>query len=211
MTRTRPIAQWTPAVLLVWGLAACVRNEPPEGGAAVASESTATADSGPSGGESIYALDLTLIDDTGGSLRLADLRGRTIVAAMMYATCTTVCPRVTADMKAIERQLGATDKADVTFALFSLDPGRDTPAVMRRFADEHGLDASRWRLFAASEDGVRDLAAVLGVKYAREADGEIAHSAMIFVIDRHGVVRHRQVGLSESSREIAEALARARS
>jgi protein SCO1/2 len=211
MTGIRPIGPWTTVIVLAWGLAACGRNESPDVGAAVASRSPGTADSSPSGSESIYALDLSLVDDTGAASRLADLQGRTIVAAMMYATCTTVCPRVTADMKAIERQLEPAEKADVTFALFSLDPGRDTPAVMRRFADEHGLDDSRWRLFATSEDGVRELAAVLGVKYARQADGEIAHSAMIFVIDRHGVVRHRQVGLTESPRELADAIARARS
>jgi hypothetical protein len=109
-----------------------------------------------------------------------------------------------------EGRLSPGDKAGVTFALFSLDPGRDTPAVMRQFAAEHGLDRSRWRLFAANDEGVRDLAAVLGVKYKREASGDIAHSAMIFVIDRQGVVRHRQVGLSKNPRDLVAALARAR-
>ena len=93
--------------------------------------------------------------------------------------------------------------------LFSLDPGRDTPAALRRFAAEHALDRSRWRLLAASEDGVRDLSAVLGVKYKAEEGGEIAHSAMIFVIDREGVVRHRQVGLSQNPQELVAALAQA--
>lgn len=161
-------------------------------------------------GASIYQLDLPLIDDAGRALRLADLRGRTIVAAMMYTTCTSVCPRVTADMQVIERKLSEHDRRDVTFALFSLDPGKDTAAQMQRFAREHRLGTPPWRLFAASEDGVRDLAAVFGVKYARQADGEIAHSAMIFVIDRDGAVRHRQVGLGARPEELLEALARAR-
>ncbi len=160
-------------------------------------------------GESIYELDLALTDDAGAAVHLADLRGQTTVAAMIYTTCTSVCPRVTEDMKAIERQLPAEHKRGVTFALFSLDPGRDTPDALRRFAAEHGLDRARWRLFAASEDGVRDLAAVLGVKYKREEAGAIAHSATIFVIDREGIVRHRQLGLSENPRDLLDALTRA--
>ena len=56
---------------------------------------------------------------------------------------------------------------------------------------------------------MRDLAAVLGVKYQAEEDGEIAHSAMIFVIDRDGVVRHRQVGLSQDPQDLVAALAHA--
>lgn len=155
---------------------------------------------------SIYDLDLDLVDADGTSLALADLRGRTLVASMVYTSCTSVCPRVTADMKAVERLLPEEAQRDVTFALVSLDPGRDTPAAMRQFAVSHGLEPERWRLLAASEDGVRDLAAVFGVKYRRDADGEIAHSAMIFVIDPAGVVRHRQVGLSQDPAPLVKAV-----
>jgi protein SCO1 len=163
-----------------------------------------------SGGPSIYDLDLALTDHDGRTLALADLRGRVLVAAMVYSSCRSVCPRVTEDMKGIEKQISDQGRKDVGFVLFSLDPGRDTPAALRQFAGEHALDLSRWRLFASSEDGVRDLSAVLGVKYQPEDNGEIAHSAMIFVIDREGVVRHRQVGLSQNPQELVAALAHAR-
>ena len=56
---------------------------------------------------------------------------------------------------------------------------------------------------------MRDLAAVLGVKYQTEDNGEIAHSATIFIIDRDGVVRHRQQGLNPDSHELIAALAQA--
>lgn len=163
----------------------------------------------PAPAPSIYGLDLPLTDEGGQTLVLSDLRGRVWVAAMMYGSCKTVCPRVTEDMKGIERRLAAGDRDSVGFALFSLDPGRDTPAALRRFARAHGLDTDRWRLFAASEDGVRDLAAVLGVRYRAQEDGEIAHSAMIFVIDRDGVVRHRQVGIDQDASELIGAVAAA--
>ncbi|MCC6161920.1 MAG: SCO family protein [Acidobacteria bacterium] len=155
---------------------------------------------------SIYDLDLDLVDADATYLTLADLRGQTMVASMVYTSCTSVCPRVTEDMKAVERLLSEDAKHHVTFALFSLDPGRDTPAAMKQFAVSHGLAPERWRLFAASEDGGRDLSAVFGVKYRRDTDGEIAHSAMIFVIDPAGVVRHRQVGLSQDPTALVKAV-----
>ncbi len=160
-------------------------------------------------GASIYVLDLALLDQDGRALKLADLRGRPLVAAMMYSSCQSVCPRVTEDMKGIEKQLAEADRERVDFVMFSLDPGRDTPEALRGFAREHGLDPARWRLFAASEEGVRDLAAVLGVKYRKE-NGQFAHSAMIFVIDAGGVVRHRQVGLNQNPGELLTALRQAR-
>jgi protein SCO1/2 len=158
-------------------------------------------------GPSIYDLDLPLVESTGQPLNLADLRGRPMVAAMLYTSCTTVCPRITEDMKGIERALPPGQRDAVTFAVFSLDPERDTPAVLRRFAGEHQLDRSRWRLFAASADNVRTLAAALGVQYARQTSGEIAHSAMIFVIDPDGTVRHRKTGLAVDSNAVSEAVA----
>lgn len=158
---------------------------------------------------SIFELELELIDQQGHRTSLADLGGKVMLAAMVYTSCTSVCPRVTEEIRAIEQQLSRTD-GDLRFVLFSLDPGRDTPAAMRQFAAVHGLDTSRWRLLATSEDGVRNLAAVLGVRYRQEDDREIAHSAAIFLIDRHGVVRHRQIGTGQDSRDLVAAVRRVR-
>jgi cytochrome oxidase Cu insertion factor (SCO1/SenC/PrrC family) len=140
-------------------------------------------------GPSIYDLPLPLVDADGRARSLADLRGRTVVAAMIYTSCTTVCPSIIEDMKAVERRLPDRVRANTIFVLFSLDPDRDTPAALQRFAAERRLDPARWRLFATSEDGVRTLAAVLGVKYAKEPSGAIAHSATIVIIEPSGIRR----------------------
>jgi protein SCO1/2 len=197
------------ATVAVWAVAAsaCTRVGPPPAADAAVPDPTVVDDS--ASGASIFALELDLIDQDGHQLNLADLGGRVTVAAMVYTSCTSVCLRVTEEMKKIEQQLDG-ESRELRYVLFSLDPGRDTPAAMRQFARAHYLDANRWRLLAASEDGVRDLAAVLGVRYQQEANGEIAHSAMIFVIDEHGVVRHRQAGVGQDPRELVAAVKRAK-
>lgn len=172
---------------------ACAKRPASDGSAGTSGETFVA----PPAEGSIYDLDLTMVDAEGRRVALTDLRGRPVVASMVYTSCTSVCPRVTEDMKAVEKLLPEEVRARVTFALFSLDPGRDTPAAMREFARSHALDEGRWRTFATSEDGVRDLSAVLGVKFKRESDGEIAHSALIVVIDPAGVIRHRQLGLGQ--------------
>jgi protein SCO1/2 len=160
-------------------------------------------------GESIFNLDLPLVDQDDTTMALHDLKGHPILAAMVYTSCKDVCILVTEQMKAIERQLAGAD-GDVQYVLFSLDPARDSPAAMREFARVQKLDTAKWRLVATGEEGVRDLAAVFGVRYQPEEDGEIAHSAVIVVIDGRGVVRHRQVGVARDARELAEAMTRAR-
>jgi protein SCO1/2 len=202
-TRTAALA----AALSV-AVVACARDDGPEGGDRPPAHDVA----GPgerAEGESIFGLDLALVDQNGEALRLADLRGHVMLAAMVYTSCTSVCIMVTEQMKALEHQLAGVD-GDVRYVLFSLDPGRDTPEAMRAFLRDRHLDPARWRLMAASEDGVRELAAVLGVKYQPEENGEIAHSAMVFVIDADGVVRHRQVGVGKDSSGLVDAVQKSR-
>jgi protein SCO1/2 len=203
------VTRWALAIVIVWtvvaGATACARGAESRGDGDDVTQGLAGATGG-ARGESIFDLDLQLIDQDGRRLTLADLDGHVMVAAMVYTSCTAVCLRVTEDMKKIEQQLSGVDR-DVRYVLFSLDPGRDTPEAMRQFASAHHLDTNRWRLVAASEDGVRDLAAVLGVKYQAEENGEIAHSAMVFVIDDDGVVRHRQVGVGQDPAALLDAVA----
>jgi protein SCO1/2 len=156
-------------------------------------------------GGSLFDLSIALTDQNGRHLTLRDLGGHPLVAAMIYTSCTAVCPRITEDMKAIETKAGPA--ADVTYVLFSLDPARDTPEALRHFASDHHLDG-RWRLVTTSEDGVRELAAALGIKYNDLKNGEIAHAATIFILDREGVVRHRQTGLTTDFAPVMTALAR---
>lgn len=154
---------------------------------------------------SIFDLDVPLVDQDGAALRLADLAGHPLVMTMIYTNCTSVCPRITQDMTALERALGPR-AADVRFVLVSLDPGRDTPQALRRFAGDHHLNPARWRLLAAPEDGVRDLAAVLGVKYAQAPGGGISHSALVVIVDAHGVVRRRLTGVGLDPKPLLEAI-----
>lgn len=146
---------------------------------------------------SLFELDFALTDSDGALRHLSDLRGGPFVASMIYTHCTSVCPRTTADLQALDRALPEAERRGVRFVLFSLDPARDTPEAMRRFAADHHLDRSRWTLLAAGEEDMRTLAAVLGVRMRPDGGGEIAHSAVIAVVDAEGVVRHRQVGVPD--------------
>jgi len=176
---------------LVLGLVAgCAR--PANHAAAPASSGAATSAAAEDG--SLYELEFVLTDADGHPRHLADFRGQPFVASMIYTNCTSVCPRVTADLQALDDALPPALREKVRFVLVSLDPERDTPAALRGFATEHHLDPARWTLLAAGPDDMRTLAAVLGVRYRPDGAGEIAHSALIAVVDGGGVIRHRQLG-----------------
>ena len=125
-------------------------------------------------------------------LKLNSLGGKVSVVAMFYSSCLYVCPRIVADMKAIDARLNPEEREKVQFVLVSFDVDRDQPDVLNPFAQK--MDIQDWTLLHGNEDGVRELAAVLNVRYRKEAGGHFAHSSIINVIDPNGVVVHQQEG-----------------
>ncbi len=148
------------------------------------------------GGDSIYALESTWTDQAGKSMKLEALAGEPVLVAMIYTTCRAACPLTVQDMKAVERRLDPATRAKVRFVLVSFDPKRDTPAALLKLAKGDGLDLARWTLLTGRDDDVRELAAVLGMKF-RAAGAQFVHSSIISVLDAQGVIREQTAGVKQ--------------
>lgn len=146
-------------------------------------------------GFSIYHAGSVWTDQNGTRRDLASLAGRVRVVAMVYTSCAYACPRILLDMKRIQAGLGVDGSDDVGFVLVSIDPDRDTPEQLASFARGSRLEPDRWTLLTGTDDGVLELAALLGVQYRKTQDGEFVHSNVITVLDRDGEAVHRQEGL----------------
>ncbi|HWA25528.1 MAG TPA: SCO family protein [Lacunisphaera sp.] len=155
---------------------------------------------------SLYQADAVFTTDAGEEFHLGQLRGRPVVLTMFFASCGYACPLLAADMAAIRAQLPAEVRARAAFVLVSFDSVRDTPAALKKYRDERGLDA-QWTLLHGSDDAVRELAALLGVKFRREADGNFAHSNLITLLNTEGEIIHQRTGLKGGLAEAAQALA----
>jgi protein SCO1/2 len=146
-------------------------------------------------GESIYNLSSAWQDQDGHALQPASLKGEPVVLAMAYTSCQASCPLIVEDMRKIERALPG--KTQVRFVLASFDSKRDTPARLKTFASAHKLDKRKWTLLHGDDSAVRDLAAVLGVRYRKDADGEFAHSNLVSLLDAEGVIKFQQGGVQQ--------------
>jgi protein SCO1/2 len=142
----------------------------------------------PLSGASLYNLASHWTDQDGKTVDLKSLRGKKVVAAMAYTSCKDICPLITANMVAIENAAKARNIQNIHFAFFSLDPAVDTPARLKAYAAEHGLDPAEWSLYHGDDKAVRDLAASLGVRYRRDDKGGIDHSAAISLLDDKGEI-----------------------
>ncbi len=156
---------------------------------------------------SVYEMEARWRDQDGQERALASLGRKTQVVAMVYTRCTHTCPAIVAEMKRLEGALPAEERAKVGFVLVSLDPARDDPARLKTFATSMRLPADAWTLLTGDEDAVRELAALLGIRYRAEADAQISHSNTYLVLDADGRMVHRQDGVGSGT---GPALARIR-
>lgn len=176
--------------------------------AALAGDRAGVADTSTAAEPSLFELRATFTDGSGRERHLAEWAGQPFVVSMIYTSCQSVCPRITADLATLDRALPTEQRARTRFVLVSLDPARDTPAALAAFARAHKLD-ERWTLLAAGDDDMRTLAAILGVRFRPDGEGEIAHSATVAVADARGVIRFRRQGLDTGPAPLVQALAAA--
>jgi protein SCO1/2 len=155
---------------------------------------------------SLYQLDATFTDDRGHAFPLSALRGRPVVLTMFFASCGYACPVLVADLQSIRAQLPAEIRERAQFVLVSFDTARDTPAALAKYRADRQLDG-QWTLLHGDDDGVRELAALLGVKYKQEADGAFSHSNLISVLNAEGEMVHQRSGLQGGLEKTAAAVA----
>jgi protein SCO1/2 len=148
---------------------------------------------------SVYDLEARWRDQDGAERVLRSLGGRVQVVAMVYTRCTHTCPAIVAEMKRLEATLPAEERGRVGFVLVSLDPGRDTPEQLKQFATSMRLPADAWTLLTGDADAVRELAALLGIRYRAETDAQISHSNTYLVLDAEGRMVHRQDGVGSGT------------
>jgi len=165
----------------------------------------------PPRGDSIYALSASLVDQRGRTVGLDLFRGHPVLISMFYATCPDACPLLIADLQRMERELPPRIKADLRIVLVSLDPERDTPDALQALARTRQVDESRWRLLRAPEETVRDVAALLGVKYRRLPDGSFNHSSVITLLDPDGAIVARDDAIGGPHEALLRRLRGARS
>jgi len=135
-------------------------------------------------------LDFKLTDDHGKPVSGADYRGKVVVLYFGYTHCPDVCPLTLAQLHVVMQRLGPlADQARILFV--SVDPTRDTPAVMHAYVN--AFDPRAIGLTGDARD-IEALSKRYRSAYTREPDGkdgtyEVSHSSAIYVFDNRGGAR----------------------
>lgn len=133
------------------------------------------------------------------TIELAELKGDILVVVMIYTTCKAACPRLVADIRNIEAQVGT---QSLKYVFVSIDPETDTPERMKEFAIENQMDGPNWVFLQGNMDDVREFSNVLAVKYRRISPLDFSHSNIITVFDRKGELQVQQEGLGVDNTKV---------
>jgi cytochrome oxidase Cu insertion factor (SCO1/SenC/PrrC family) len=151
--------------------------------------------------------DMTLTDQDGRQVSLADFRGKVVVLAPILTLCAEVCPITTGaflQMTDAVRRAGLARR--VVFVEATVDPGRDDPARLKAYARMTGAS---WTLLTGSADQVHRFWSFFGVGYFTQpepspptvdwltgelATYDVAHSDGLFFLDAQGHERIVIVG-----------------
>jgi protein SCO1 len=80
----------------------------------------------------------------GAQVALADLRGKVVAVTFIYTLCTNTCPVLTPMMSFVQDQLSADFGAKIAFVSITVDPERDTPEVLKEYAQAFGANLAGW-------------------------------------------------------------------
>ena len=138
-----------------------------------------------------YAKDFQLTDFDGKPRTLADFKGKAVVMFFGFTQCPDVCPTTMTELAQVKKLLGA-DGDKVQGLFVSIDPERDTPAVLKEYMQN--FDPSFLGLYAGSPEALAALAKDFKVYY-KKVDGPtptsytMDHTAASFVYDPEGRLR----------------------
>lgn len=137
-----------------------------------------------------YATGFSLTDHNGQARTLADFKGKVVVIFFGYTQCPDVCPTSMTEMAQAKQLLGADgDKLQGLFV--SVDPERDTQAIMKEYMAS--FDPSFLALYAAPNQ-LPEVAKSFRIYY-KKVDGKtptsytMDHSAGSYVYDTQGRLR----------------------
>lgn len=145
--------------------------------------------------DSIYNVPTKWEKQNGENITFSDLKDKVLVTAMIFTSCKTACPRLTAEMRTISEKVGKTDPDKIQYLLISIDPENDTPEVMKRYLSVNRFNENQWTFIRGNEESTRELANIMAVKYKEISPIEFSHSNIITVYSKKGILSFQKEGL----------------
>ncbi len=129
---------------------------------------------------------ITLVDQHGRNVDLASLKGRPVLIDFIYTSCPGPCPLMTARMVSVAKLVGPKLGKQVTFVSITIDPERDHPSQLERYAVARGADHPGWLFLTGTPAQIDRVLALFDLTSDRNPDGTVNHAVASFLLGPDG-------------------------
>jgi protein SCO1 len=135
---------------------------------------------------SLYRTPMTLIDDQGKSVSLANWQGRQVIITMAYSACRKYCPLTLAKLIELQHLLDRR-KIEAEFVVISYDPLSDTWQNWAEYRNTHKLHGNNWHFLTGSPEDTKAISQLLGMDFWLY-DDHVMHNFKIVRLDQKGFI-----------------------
>lgn len=151
---------------------------------------------------------IALRNQLNDSVSLDDINGSIIIADYIFTRCPSICPTLTKSMKSLQDAMKMKDlrrridSSYVRFISFTVDPERDSPDVLKKYADKYGVNHDTWWFLTGDKKKIYDYALnelKLGLQDGEGVDSNFIHTEKFVLIDKERIVRGYYNGTDTNS------------
>lgn len=137
------------------------------------------------------APDFTLADPKGEEASLKKLEGKIKIINFIYTSCPDACPIVTARLSSLQSILKTEGLLGekVEIISISLDPERDTPEKLKKYANGFNADSNGWLFIRGTKEETKKVLSDYDIWTKRLDDGTIDHVMRVYLIDGRDRIR----------------------
>jgi protein SCO1/2 len=136
-----------------------------------------------------------LTSQDGTPVTLADFRDKVVAVTFIYTSCMDTCPVLTALMAYVQDKLGPDFGKRIAFVSITVDPERDTPEVLKQYAETFSADLNGWTFLTGDPAAIQEVVLRYGAFATKNADGQVDHTFLTSIVDRSGTLRVQYLGV----------------
>ncbi|WP_026707878.1 SCO family protein [Flavobacterium frigidarium] len=134
--------------------------------------------------------DFSFTNQNGKTVTQKDYEGKIYVADFFFTTCTSICPKMTANLFDVQEAIK--DNPKVMLLSHTVFPENDNVAVLKAYAKKYNIDDKKWNLVTGDKKEIYTMArkSYLAVKLGKPEElYDMVHTENLVLVDTKRRVR----------------------
>jgi protein SCO1/2 len=140
----------------------------------------------------------SFVNQDGDTVSEKMVAGKIYVTDFFFTTCPTICPVMKRQMIKVFNDIKG--KPDVMILSHSIDPEHDTPQVLKKYAQDLGIEGKQWQFLTGEKEKIYEIGQqnyLVTAKEDKSAEGGYIHSGAFILVDKERRVRGMYDGTTE--------------